>query len=200
MVICIMAKIIVILGKSASGKNKVYSRLLDEFKVKPIVTFTTRPPRAGEIYGIDYFFIDNKEMFNGIQNGDIFEYRVYNTSSGVWCYGTNRKSIDMESNNIYVSILDVEGLKAYIKEFGAENVYSYYIEADDTIRLIRMLDREVNFNDTKKCELIRRYYVDEENFINVKQYCSDVGVNNTLEDLDRIIDSIKYKIDTWNIA
>lgn len=45
-----MPEIVFIMGKSASGKDKIYKNLLsdDELNLKPIIMYTTRPMRVGE--------------------------------------------------------------------------------------------------------------------------------------------------------
>ena len=55
-----MAKLYVLMGKSASGKDTVYHRLLADgaLNLKPVVLYTTRPRREGEEDGRDYYFVD----------------------------------------------------------------------------------------------------------------------------------------------
>ena len=59
-----MGKIYCIMGKSATGKDTIYKRLLADEKLhlKKIVTYTTRPIRAGEKPGEEYFFIGEDEV------------------------------------------------------------------------------------------------------------------------------------------
>ena len=59
-----MAKIYVLMGKSASGKDTVYHRLLADgaLNLKPVVLYTTRPRREGEEDGRDYYFVDAVRM------------------------------------------------------------------------------------------------------------------------------------------
>lgn len=52
-----MGKIFCLMGKSASGKDTIYSRLLKmpELTLKKVIPYTTRPMRQGEIDGDTYF-------------------------------------------------------------------------------------------------------------------------------------------------
>ena len=52
-----MGKIFYIMGKSASGKDKIYSILLadQELNLRKMVLYTTRPVREGEENGKQYF-------------------------------------------------------------------------------------------------------------------------------------------------
>lgn len=58
-----MGKIFCIMGKSSSGKDTIYKNLLEreELGMKRIVLYTTRPVRAGEKNGEEYFFVDQEK-------------------------------------------------------------------------------------------------------------------------------------------
>ena len=53
-----MGKIICLMGKSSTGKDTIFKELLaeDALGLKTIVPYTTRPIRAGEKNGREYFF------------------------------------------------------------------------------------------------------------------------------------------------
>ena len=55
-----MGKIYYIMGKSASGKDTIYRRLMEDktFAFHTLVPYTTRPMRSTEVNGRDYFFTD----------------------------------------------------------------------------------------------------------------------------------------------
>ena len=59
-----MGKIFYIMGKSASGKDKIYSRLAGnkELNLKKLILYTTRPVRDGEKDGVQYYFTDNQKL------------------------------------------------------------------------------------------------------------------------------------------
>ena len=58
-----MGKIFVVMGKTSSGKDTVYERVLERLVInegnaapKSVVIYTTRPMRPGEQSGVTYFF------------------------------------------------------------------------------------------------------------------------------------------------
>ena len=55
-------KIMVLVGASASGKDTIMNRLIKEFNVKPIISYTTRPIRDCEQEGREYHFITEEEF------------------------------------------------------------------------------------------------------------------------------------------
>jgi guanylate kinase len=78
--------LIVISGPSGVGKDTVARQLIerqpDSFHF--VVTATTRPPRAGEVYGVDYIFVSSDEFARMIDEGELLEYAVvYNDYKGV---------------------------------------------------------------------------------------------------------------------
>jgi guanylate kinase len=78
--------LIVISGPSGVGKDTIARRLIarrpESFYF--VVTATTRPPRAGEINGVDYIFVSHDEFARMIEAGEFLEYAVvYNDYKGV---------------------------------------------------------------------------------------------------------------------
>ena len=72
-----MGKIFYIMGKSAAGKDHIYSLLAEneELHLKKMILYTTRPIREGEENGREYFFKTVDEFENMIKNGQLIEYR-----------------------------------------------------------------------------------------------------------------------------
>ena len=81
-----MGKIFYLMGKSSSGKDTIYNKLLQNKKLnlQKIVLYTTRPIRAGEENGIHYYYVDEKKTDELIKAGKVIELRAYDTFYGVW--------------------------------------------------------------------------------------------------------------------
>lgn len=67
---------LVISGVTAAGKNTVSQKLCEVADFERVVTNTTRPPRVGEVNGVDYWFCDGNEMFDLIKNKQLIETEV----------------------------------------------------------------------------------------------------------------------------
>ena len=77
-----------LMGKSASGKDSIFHKLLERTGWKQLIPYTTRPMREGEIEGQEYHFITKEEFLGYIASGEMAEYRAYDTVFGKWYYGT----------------------------------------------------------------------------------------------------------------
>ena len=84
-----MGKIFYVMGKSASGKDTIYKKLLERFPgLKTVVTYTTRPIRDGETEGVEYHFTSVPQLEQMKTEGRVIESRTYETVFGPWCYCT----------------------------------------------------------------------------------------------------------------
>lgn len=70
-----VGRVIVLSGPSAVGKSSVVRRLRDEMPdLHFSVSATTRPPRPGEIDGVDYHFVSAEEFQRLIDKGELLEW------------------------------------------------------------------------------------------------------------------------------
>ena len=168
-----MGKMVYLMGKSSTGKDTVYKRLLQnkELGLKRMIPYTTRPIRSGEEPGQEYYFTDD-EGFLALKNrGKVIEAREYHTYHGLWRYFTvDDGGIDLENHN-YLIIGTLESFVKTAEYFGRDRVVPVLLRVDDGVRLQRALDRERRQEKPKYQELCRRYLADEEDFSeeNVKE-------------------------------
>lgn len=161
-----MGSIFYLMGKSASGKDKIYSKLItnEELNLKKIILYTTRPLRAGEEDGVQYYFVSEEALEKFRESGKLIEERSYDTVHGIWTYFTaDDGQIDLSSGN-YLGIGTLEsycGMKDY---YGEEHVVPLYIEVEDGERLRRALKREGKQEIPKYEEMCRRFLADQEDF------------------------------------
>lgn len=187
-----MGKLFVIMGKSATGKDTLFYTLLhqNELDIKEVVTYTTRPIRAGEEDGKEYFFVRQNEMYKLKEEGKIIECREYDTVHGPWFYFTvDDGQVDLE-NNDYALISTLEGYVKIRDYYGAENVVPIYITVEDTERLQRALEREKKQIMPCVAEVCRRYLADEEDFSDEKLLAADVPVSVINDDVEHAMEQI----------
>lgn len=109
-----MGKMVYLMGKSSTGKDTIYRELLksSSLQLKKIVPYTTRPMRAGEKEGREYFFTDEAGFLKLQNEGRVVESRAYHTCYGLWRYFTvDDGHIDLRNENYLI----IGTLEAYIK-------------------------------------------------------------------------------------
>ena len=183
-------KLITLTGASASGKDFLLNKVLESNKdIKPIISFTTRPQREGEVDGVEYNFITLEQLTELYNNDKVVEY---NTIHGVWYYGITKDSINTDGNDVYLAIVDVDGvvtLNQYLKSFQSDSVTmeSIFVNCNGRERVLRSLLREPNLSDNQVAEVCRRYIDDEINIVSHKEMFNIILKNESLEDLKRCV-------------
>lgn len=161
-----MGKIFYIMGKSASGKDHIYSLLAadKELDLKTLVLYTTRPIRAGEQDGKNYYFVDEQKLNEFRRNGNLIEARSYQTVHGVWTYFTADDGQINLAEADYLGIGTLESFRQMRDYYGENVVCPVYIEVEDGERLARALKREREQADPKYEEMCRRFIADQSDF------------------------------------
>ena len=190
-----MSKIFCLLGKSATGKDTVYKRLceLEKDRLKNIVTYTTRPIRAGEKEGLEYHFTDEDGYKNFQLEGKIIEERAYNTVHGVWRYFTVDDGQIAESGD-YIIIGTLQMYSGLVKFYGSDRVVPIYIDVDDGERLSRALKREKKQENPKYQELCRRFLADCEDFSDEKLRECRIEKHFMNNEIETCVDEIRKYI------
>lgn len=162
-----MAEIAFIMGKSASGKDKIYKALCEdeELNLNTITMYTTRPMRSGETDGVEYHFVDDAVADELKDAGKIIEMRCYDTVYGMWKYFTvDDGQVNLNSGDRYIVIGTLEAYNAFCRYYGNEHIMPIYIEVDDGIRLERALKRERKQEIPRYEEMCRRFLADAKDF------------------------------------
>jgi len=100
--------LVVLSGPSGAGKDTVLNRMKQlGFPFHYVVTATTRPRRAGENNGVDYYFCSEAEFQEMMQQGELLEWaKVY----GHW-YGVPKQQVKqaLEKRKDVIVKVDVQG-------------------------------------------------------------------------------------------
>ncbi len=161
-----MGKIFYIMGKSSSGKDTIYSRLLQdkELNLRNIVLYTTRPMRQGEQPGREYYFVNQDTFREFEEKGKVIEARTYDTVYGPWIYFTaDDGQIEVSKRN-YLGIGTLESYCRMKEYFGEEQVCPLYVQVEDGERLKRAILREELQAEPKYAEMCRRFLADTQDF------------------------------------
>lgn len=97
----------IISGPSGAGKGTICQKLKEQGIIELSVSMTTRKPRAGEIEGVNYYFVTEEEFKEYIKNDGFIEYaQVYGNY-----YGTPKDAIlkKLGQNKDIVLEIDIQG-------------------------------------------------------------------------------------------
>lgn len=139
-----MGKIIILTGKSASGKDTLQELLIQEFHCRKMILSTDRPMRPGEKEGKEYHFRTKEEFLKLIKTGQFIEHREYHVKNNgkpdVWRYGLEKVNLSRTDKTDYVVILPPPAA-LIVKKLYPENAVVFYLSADEETRKKRSMIR-----------------------------------------------------------
>lgn len=100
-------KLVVVSGPSGVGKSTINREAMRRTNAAFSVSVTTREPRAGEIDGVDYFFVDRETFEKRIEQDAFLEWAdVFGNY-----YGTLAAPVEatLASGGLFVLEIDVQG-------------------------------------------------------------------------------------------
>ena len=154
-------KRIILVGKAASGKDHLRKKF-ESRGFKYAVSYTTRPPREGEVDGKDYIFISDDEAKVLIESGFFYEYVIFNG----WVYGTSVTQFHTDD----LFIMTPAGI-SHIKPEDRLTSFIIYTDIEMSTRMIRLANRNMPGDS-----MDRRIEADEVDFMEFNDY--DLRITN----------------------
>jgi guanylate kinase len=100
-----MARVFVITGPSGVGKGTLIRSLVQQVpELEVSVSATTRPPRPGEVDGVDYHFLSEDEFDRRLAEGEFVEHADYSGHR----YGTLRSELESRLRAGTPVVLEIE--------------------------------------------------------------------------------------------
>lgn len=182
---------ILLIGKSAAGKDKTRNELVKMGYI-PVVTYTTRPLRDGEVNGVTYNFISKEDFFKKESEGFFAETTSYDVATGeTWYYGSAISDLTSDK----VMIANPDGVKK-LKKLRSINPVVFNILASEETIWNRLRQR-----GDDNAEARRRLNADDIDFADINDYVdfsirSDIGLS--AKEIALLIDDIYRKVDLLN--
>jgi guanylate kinase len=133
-------RLIVLTGPSGVGKDTVLHEL---FALDPslayCVSYTTRPPRPGEVEGVSYYFVDEPTFRAMVDRDEFFEWStVYGELKGR-TYATVNKAIASGADTVIK--IDVQGADKVRQRIGDAGTYIYLLPPSVEALEQRLIER-----------------------------------------------------------
>ena len=175
--------VIVIIGKTASGKTKTTEKVVKEYGFNQIITYTTRPVRKDEKQDITYHFISDEDFKQKINDGFFAEYKSYDTEFGKWYYGSALEDLE-KADDKSVIILTPDGYRDIVEKL-SNRPTAIYIYANNATIKKRLLKRGDDKNEAQ-----RRLEHDNEDFKGIENEVDRIVYNNDGTDIDEVVNKI----------
>lgn len=161
--------LLILTGRSGSGKDTIAQYLKQIHNFERIVTYTTRPKRDYEVDGVDYHFISENEFKQKEKEGFFLETTSFtNSDKKKLYYGTSFESLETKKKAIL--ILNPSGVKE-LRNYNF-NACIVHIDADDNI-----ISNRLAMRGDKSKEIKRRMKADKKDFKNIDGF-TDYRINN----------------------
>jgi guanylate kinase len=143
--------LIVISGPSGVGKDSVIERMKHiGAPFHFVITATTRPIRADEVDGVDYFFVSRDEFEAMIENDELLEHAVvYKDYKGI---PKQQVREAMQSGKDVVMRLDVQGAET-IRNLFPEALLIFLTAGSEQELLDRLEARRTETQETKEIRI-----------------------------------------------
>jgi guanylate kinase len=190
--------LVVISGPSGVGKDTV----LDHMKQRGlpfhfVVTATSRPQRPGEVEGEDYFFVNEEQFLQMIEEGELIEHAlVYDQYKGV-----PRQQIReaMDSGKDAVMRVDVQGAKT-IRGLAPEALLIFLIASDEEELARRLRKRRTESEEALQLRLETAKA--ELKYLEVFDYVvlnADSQVETAVDSILAIIEAEHHRVDPRHV-
>jgi len=146
-----MPSLFVLSGPSGVGKDTVLNKMKESgIPLRYAITLTTRPQRAGEYNGVDYYFTSEENFQGMLDRGELLEWaKVY----GYW-YGVPKEQVKqvLEKGEDVIVKVDTQGA-ASIKKLLPEAVLIFLAPPSTEEQEERLKKRRTETNADLKLRL-----------------------------------------------
>lgn len=186
--------IIVISGPSGVGKDCLIKCLREKREsIHFVVTATSRPMRAGEVNGKDYFFMSKQEFLQMVENDELLEYAlVYGDYKGI----PKQQIRDYMAKGYDIVLrVDIQGAVTLRKILGDSAVFVFLVAESESELVMRLINRKTESKES----LMVRVATAKEELRQMKNFDyvvvnAEGKLNSCVKTVESIIDAEKAKV------
>lgn len=175
-------KLFIVSGPSGSGKSTITKIVRDKLNIPLSISATSRKPREGEIDGVDYYFLTEKQFEEKIKQNEFFEYANVHGNY----YGTLVSTVEneLQKGNDIILEIDVQG--AIICKQKYKDVVLIFCKTKDIATLKGRL--ELRNKDSKV--VIENRLKNAMKELDYEKYYDYTIINNNLEESIKLLENI----------
>ena len=178
--------IVILSGVAGAGKDTIKKEIIKRMNfVESLPSYTSRPPREGDIPGETYIFVNKKEFEEMIEREEFYEYDIHHNNY----YGVPRKLLNekIEQGKVIIKDVDVNGTQNLVNLLGQDTkIVTIFLRVPKD-ELERRLKERIEKPSPEEITLRLNRFDYEESKIGVYDY---VLKNNDLEKTVQIIMTI----------
>lgn len=167
--------ILVLSGPSGAGKSTIINAASSSIGAYYFsISTTTRDPRAGEVDGVDYFFVTKESFEEDIEKGNFLEYAKVHGNY----YGTSLKPVReaLEDGKLVIFDIDVQGHRLV-----REKLNSITTSAFITPPTLKALEKRLRDRSTDNSDVIDNRLKNAKHEIEALDEYDFIIVNDTIE-------------------
>ena len=178
--------IVILSGVAGAGKDTIKKEIIKRMNfVESLPSYTSRPPREGDIPGQTYNFVTKAEFEEMIERNEFYEYDIHHNNY----YGVPRKLLNekIEQGKVIIKDVDVNGTQNLVNLLGQDTkIVTIFLRVPKD-ELERRLKERIEKPSPEEIILRLNRFDYEESKIGIYDY---VLKNNDLEKTVQIIMSI----------
>ena len=178
--------IVILSGVAGAGKDTIKKEIIKRMNfVESLPSYTSRPPREGDIPGQTYNFVTKAEFEKMIERNEFYEYDIHHNNY----YGVPRKLLNekIEQGKVIIKDVDVNGTQNLVNLLGQDTkIVTIFLRVPKD-ELERRLKERIEKPSPEEITLRLNRFDYEESKIGIYDY---VLKNNDLEKTVQIIMSI----------
>lgn len=178
--------IVILSGVAGAGKDTIKKEIIKRMNfVESLPSYTSRPPREGDIPGQTYNFVTKAEFEEMIERNEFYEYDIHHNNY----YGVPRKLLNekIEQGKVIIKDVDVNGTQNLVNLLGQDTkIVTIFLRVPKD-ELERRLKERIEKPSPEEITLRLNRFDYEESKIGLYDY---VLKNNDLEKTVQIIMTI----------